>query len=176
MQKSGSQLGTNQNSKEAVITRVTIQFWQKIWFPPFFVKPKIRLFSRSLSENPQFLNPRIATYAQSYCRTFCESYKEIKLELLWNYLPNMTRIHIVNVSNIFVKIIQGYFQMTSFRKTIHIIYPFVFYVISWGAKKKNVWTWDTELYFRCTSDVCPQANSYVCLGMRHFVYKPIYNL
>ena len=54
-----------QNSKEAVITRVTIQFWQKIWFPPFSEKPNLRFFSRSMSENPQFLNPRIATYAQS---------------------------------------------------------------------------------------------------------------
>ena len=129
MQKSGSQLGTNQKPKlkgsgyhQGYRTILTKNMVSSI-----FRKTKNTVLFTVIVSKPTVFEPvQFATYAQSYCCTLCEPYKEIKLELLWNYLPNMTRIHIVNVSNIFVKIIQGYFQITSFRKTIHIIYPFVF--------------------------------------------------
>ena len=116
----------NQNSKEAVITKVTKQFWEKIWFSTFSKNQKYGSFhghcywpSKPTCLQPTHYNPRTILPSG-----LLWTVKEIKLELLWSYLLNMMRIHIVNVLNIFVKIIQGYFQMTSFHKTIRFIYFF----------------------------------------------------
>ena len=110
----------NQNSKEAVITKVTKQFWENMVFSIFSKNQKYGFFhghcywpQKPTSLEPTHYNPR--TILQS---DLLWTVKEIKLELLWSYLLNMTRIRIVNVLNIFVKIIQEYFQMTSFHKFV----------------------------------------------------------